>query len=177
MGALTPGRPALRLTHEHRLDRRPGLPVLCHQTFRSFRLQPPTVVPAHFWVFHCQAYRTTLSWPPFIRAKRHLGFASWLQARHNGRPNRVHLRYGLIVHLRLLSTPPRGDAVTVSYEVPEHSGKDLHPADSMHLQAHSSSLRLSPRNEDSAGPFATDFVKGYGIEFPGRRAVMHPHDR
>ena len=58
------------------------------------------------------------------------------QARHNGRPNRVHLRYGLIVHLQLLSTPPRGDAVTFGYRVPEHSGKDLHPAGSMQLQAH-----------------------------------------
>ena len=67
---------------------------------------------------------------------RQLGFASTQQARRDGRPNRVHLRYGLIVHLRLLSTPPRGDAVTFGYGVPEHSGKDLHPADSMHLQAH-----------------------------------------
>ena len=178
MGALTPGRPALRLTHEHRLDRRPGLPVLCHQTFRSFRLQPPTVAPTCFWGFLRRAYRTTGFVVALFRGPlRHLGFAIEEQARHDSRPNRVDLRYGLIVHLRLLSTPPRGDAVTVSYEVPEHSGKDLHPADSMHLQAHSSSLRLSPRNEDSAGPFATDFVKGYGIEFPGRRAVMHPHDR
>jgi len=63
-------------------------------------------------------------------------FSSWLAT--TGRPNRVHLRYGLIVHLRLLSTPPRGDAVTVSYGVPEHSGRDLHPADTMQLQAHSS---------------------------------------
>jgi hypothetical protein len=49
MGALTPGRPALRLTHEHRLDRRPGLPVFRHRIFRSFRLQPPVVVPERFW--------------------------------------------------------------------------------------------------------------------------------
>jgi hypothetical protein len=46
------------------------------------------------------------------------------------------LRYGLIVHLQLLSTPPRGDAVTFGYRVPEHSGKDFHPAGSMQLQAH-----------------------------------------
>src|SRR5208337_4838473 len=58
------------------------------------------------------------------------------QARHNGRPNRVHLRYGLIVHLQLLSTPPRGDAVTFGYRVPEHSDRDFHPADSTQLQAH-----------------------------------------
>jgi hypothetical protein len=71
-----------------------------------------------------------------------LGFAIEEQARHDSRPNRVHLRYGLIVHLRLLSTPPHGDAVTVSYEVPEHFGKDSHLADSMRLQAHSSTLRV-----------------------------------
>jgi hypothetical protein len=69
-------------------------------------------------------------------AMRQLGFASTQQARRDRRPNRVHLRYGLIVHLWLLSTPPRGDAVTFGYGVPEHPGRDLHPADSMHLQAH-----------------------------------------
>ena len=78
-------------------------------------------------------------WPPF-RGRAYLGFAIEEQARHDSRPNRVHLRYGLIVHLRLLSTPPHGDAVTVSYEVPEHFGKDSHLADSMQLQAHSSTL-------------------------------------
>ena len=65
-----------------------------------------------------------------------LGFAIGWQARHDGRPKRVHLRYGLIVHLRLLSTPPRGDAVTFGYGVPEHSGKDSHLADPKPLQAH-----------------------------------------
>ena len=77
-----------------------------------------------------------MPWPPCSGAVRYLGFASTQQARHNGRPNRVHLRYGLIVHLRLLSTPPRGDAVTFGYGVPEHSGGDFHPAGSMQLQAH-----------------------------------------
>jgi hypothetical protein len=50
MGALTPGRPALRLTreHEHRLWRHPGLPTFCHRVVRSFRLQPPTAVPTCF---------------------------------------------------------------------------------------------------------------------------------
>ena len=73
---------------------------------------------------------------PFPGSKRHLGFAFNSQARHDDRPNRDHLRYGLIVHLRLLSTPPRGDAVTFGYGVPEHPGKDFHLADSMHLHSH-----------------------------------------
>ena len=71
-----------------------------------------------------------------LRVVRQLGFTSGKEVRHDGRPNRVYLRYGLIIHLRLLSTPPRGDAVTVSYKVPEHFGKDSHLADSMQLQAH-----------------------------------------
>jgi len=46
MGALTPGRLALRLPmeHEHPLWYHPGLPAFCHRNFRSFRLQPPTAV-------------------------------------------------------------------------------------------------------------------------------------
>jgi hypothetical protein len=72
-----------------------------------------------------------------LRAKRQLGFAIGEQAHHDGMPNRVYLRYGLIVHLRLLSTPPRGDAVTFSCGMPEHPGKDFHLADSMQSPAHS----------------------------------------
>ena len=51
MGALTPGRPALRILirgNELRLVCRPGLPVFRHRTFRLFRLQPPPVVPTYF---------------------------------------------------------------------------------------------------------------------------------
>jgi hypothetical protein len=66
-----------------------------------------------------------------------LGFAIGEQAHHDGMPNRVHLRYGLIVHLRLLSTPPRGDAVTFGYGMPEHPDMDFHLADPMQLPAHS----------------------------------------
>ena len=54
------------------------------------------------------------------------------------------MRYGLIVHLQLLSTPPRGDAVTFGYRVPEHSDRDFHPTDSMQLQAHQGTLRVWP---------------------------------
>ncbi len=72
-----------------------------------------------------------------LGAVRQLGFAFGEQARHDGRPNRVYLRYGLIVHLRLLSTPPRGDAVTFGYRAPDCPGKVFHLADSMQLQAHS----------------------------------------
>ena len=86
-------------------------------------------------VFLSRTYRTTSCGRP-LGAVRQLGFAFSQQARHDGWPNRVYLRYGLIVHLRLLSTPPRGDAVTIGYGMPEHPGKDSHLADSMHSQAH-----------------------------------------
>jgi hypothetical protein len=72
---------------------------------------------------------------PF-RAVRQLGFAVGVQARHDDRLNRVHLRYRLIVPLRLLSTTPRGVAVTFGYGMPEPPDKDFHLADSMQLQAH-----------------------------------------
>ena len=59
------------------------------------------------------------------------------------------MRYGLIVHLQLLSTPPRGDAVTFGYRVPEHSDRDFHPADSMQLQAHSGGCpRINPNSSN-----------------------------
>jgi hypothetical protein len=38
-----------------------------------------------------------------------------LCSRHATRPNRVHLRCGRVVHLPLLPTPPRGEAVTFGY--------------------------------------------------------------
>ena len=80
MGALTPGRPALRFpkAHEHRLCRRPGIPASCHRIFRSFRLQPPTVVPTRLWGFLCRAYRTTSLWPPLIRGHASVGLRLFL---------------------------------------------------------------------------------------------------
>ncbi|SIO26252.1 hypothetical protein SAMN05444166_3319 [Singulisphaera sp. GP187] len=81
MGALTPGPPALRILirdNEHRLWRGPGLPVFRHRTFRSFRLQQPTVVPTPFWGFVRRSYRTTSLWTPFLRGHASIGL------RHRG---------------------------------------------------------------------------------------------
>ena len=44
-----------------------------------------------------------------------MGFAIGLKARQGHEPNRVHLRYGRIFRLGLLSTPHRCDAVTLSF--------------------------------------------------------------
>ena len=65
-----------------------------------------------------------------------LGFTFGWQARHDDRPNRVHLRYGLAVLLAMLSTPPLGDAVSFGYEVQTNLDRDFHPASSTHSQAH-----------------------------------------
>ena len=111
--------------------------------------------------FLCRAYRTTWVVATLFRAERQLGFAIGKQAHHNGLPNRVHFRYGLVVHLRLLSTPPRGDAVTLSYESPEQLGKDFHLADSVHLPAHSP---FAPRKDV--------LILKYAKPFAERKATM-----
>jgi len=77
------------------------------------------------------------------RAMR-LGFRHWLggsprqQAESSlRRLTRVNLYYGLDVRLRLLSTPPYGDAVTISATRGQtHLGEDLHLADTTTSQAH-----------------------------------------
>ena len=48
-------------------------------------------------------------------APRGLGFVFCQQTRRRVRPNRVHLRCRPVVHLLLLPTPPRGDAVAFGY--------------------------------------------------------------
>jgi hypothetical protein len=80
-----------------------------YQAFRPFRLQPPDA-PRHRFV------TLPFSLPGFPSTSvPGLGFADHQRARHAIRPNRVHLRFGLVVHLQLLSTWPRGHAVTFSY--------------------------------------------------------------
>jgi hypothetical protein len=79
MGALTPGRPALRFplrAREHRLWRRPGLPAFWHRVFRSFRLQPPLVVPAWFWVLHTERTGPPCSGRP-LQGRASVGLRRW----------------------------------------------------------------------------------------------------
>jgi len=49
--------------------------------------------------------------------------------------------YGLPVHLRLLSTPPHGDAVTFDYGVATNSGTDSHRSVKASSRTHSSRRR------------------------------------
>ncbi len=68
-----------------------------------------------------------------------LGFAFHSQARQCIRPNRVHhcFSYGLVIRLRLLSTPPLDDAVTFDYGQPVLlSDGDFHPTVGAPSQAH-----------------------------------------
>jgi len=61
-------------------------------------------------------------WGRTAPGRHHLGFTTGMEARQDSRPNRVHLRCGLGLHLGLLSTPSREDAVTSGYR-PSRSGR------------------------------------------------------
>ena len=50
------------------------------------------------------------------------------------------LSYGLPIRFQLLSTPPRGDAVTFSYNAMAYADRDFHPADKLPSWAHGSKL-------------------------------------
>ena len=96
--------------------------------FRPFRLQPPSRPPDRFHTLPLSVVGFRVS--P-VRASP---LPSRLAAR--ARPNRVHLRCGLVVHLPLLSTPPRGDAVSFSYRPERVARKGLPPLRPTHLQTH-----------------------------------------
>ena len=53
------------------------------------------------------------------------------------------LSYGLPVHLRMLSTPPRGDAVSFDYGVATNSGTDSHRSVKASSRTHSSPINRS----------------------------------
>ena len=111
MDALTPAGPALRLSnteHEHRPCYPTGLPASRARPLRPFRPQPPDrprrrflTLPLSATGFRYHLYRS--------------GLHHSLAGSPVGRPYRVRFGCGLVAHLLLLSTPPRGDAVTVSY--------------------------------------------------------------
>src|SRR6202023_1208326 len=67
------------------------------------------------------------------------------------------LSYGLPVHLRMLSTPPHGDAVSFDYRVATNSGTDSHRSVKASSRTHSS---LRPQ-----GPITT-VVCCYGSSQP-----------
>ncbi len=92
MGALTPGRSALRILirdNELRPYLRPGLPVLRHQTFRPFRLQPPVVASRFRSGFDLELTAWSGRPHPFLGTRASLGLHRWQRAGHDNRPNRV----------------------------------------------------------------------------------------
>ena len=93
-------------------------PCLSRLTFRPFRLQPP---PRHFVTVALTRYFTAVTgrvYPPgrprgpVGMPSRGPGFGHSQEPPRQAWPNRVHLRCGLAVRLRLLSTFPHGNAVT-----------------------------------------------------------------
>ena len=72
------------------------------------------------------------------------GFALNEEARRHTYAESGSLSYGLSFRLRLLSTPPRSDAVSFSYIVVTSYGMDFHLADKAPSRTHSFQRRLEP---------------------------------
>jgi hypothetical protein len=138
MDALTPGRPALRILirdNELRPCTRPGLPASYYRTLRPFRLQPPAAASGLVW-FDPGAYRAVCQPHPFLGTRASLGLRLFLAGSPRQPAESSSSSCGPAVHLQLLSTPSREDAVTFGYQVQTNLGKDFHLADSIHSQAH-----------------------------------------
>ena len=93
-------------------------PCLSRLTFRPFHLQPPF---RHFVTVAFTRYVIAVTcrvYPPGRRRGRWdlpshgQGFGHRQEPPRQAWPNRVHIRCGLVVRLRLLSTFPHGNAVT-----------------------------------------------------------------
>ena len=111
MDALTPARAALRSHtsgHEHRPN--PWQVSLLHVSGLYNHS-----VPNHLMDPRCGFSTRPLNPSGPVLLLFGVGFAPPTQARRSTRPNRVRSRYGLVIHLLLLSTPLRSDAVTVDY--------------------------------------------------------------
>jgi len=93
-------------------------------TVPTFRLQPRDA-PRHRFIRQHSAYRACFG-------LRHETESSSLHPAESSSSS-----YGPLVHLRLLSTPPLGDAVTFSYGVLACPDSDLHRAVMAASQAHS----------------------------------------
>ena len=109
--ALTPARAALRSHtsgHEHRPN--PWQVSLLHVSGL-----PDHSVPNHLMDPRCGFSTRPLNPSGHLLRLSGVGFAPPTQARRSTRPNRVRFCYGLVIHLLLLSTPLRSDAVTVDY--------------------------------------------------------------
>ena len=105
------------------------------RTFPPFRLQPPVAVPG-IGLVSPRSLPRSLPAASLTRDKS----VTWASPYLGGWPRQPaessSSSYGSAVHLQLLSTSSHEDAVTFSYNVQTQLGKDLHLADSTHLQTH-----------------------------------------
>ena len=104
-------------------------PCFTHTNFQSLRLQTPKTPPAVAFARYPSARRVSR-----CRGSR---LHHWVAGSSVAQAESSSLSYGWIVHLRLLSTPPLGNAVTFSYELESvWLGKDFHLSIHVRLQAH-----------------------------------------
>ena len=97
------------------------LTCLLHLIFVPFRLQSP---PCHFPIVALIRYFTAIGCrvdpPGRLFGRREIAVTRsrvrhWLAGSPTGLAESSSLSYGLVFHLQLLPTPPRGDAVTIGY--------------------------------------------------------------
>src|SRR5687768_7944807 len=104
--------------------------------------------------------------PPRQRVQRVSDFALSEQAHRSTPAESSSLSYGPTVHLRLLPTPLRADAVTFGYGVVAFSGTDFHRADMAPSRAHS----FPHASSGNPGEFRTGPpIKTFGGDDWGRR--------
>lgn len=146
MRPLTPAAAALRPTGHERRPSRPRSPCFMDRAFRPFRLQSPYVARRSRFGFGSPAYRHALARAHPLRqgsARRHLGFATLQQARHDDRPNRV--RYPTDWTFTSRCSPPRLAATQLRSvtKFKPNLDRDFHPTESIHLQARCNAFGIS----------------------------------
>jgi hypothetical protein len=106
------------------------LPASRHGTFRPFHLQPPLAVlearsafTSRLTACHCAAASTH----PLRRVTASLGLRHYLAGSPRQEAESSSSAYGPVVRLRLLPTPPLGDAVTFGYKVQTKPCQGLSP--------------------------------------------------
>ncbi len=143
MGVLNPVRSGSSCRYSRPLNAGPlartGILPSRHRTFRPF--QPPVAVPGTDLVFPqglpARLHRKCIAPTGQGFARRHLGFATSLQARHDNRPNRVR-HYPTDWSFTCSCFPPpltRTQLLTVT-EFRSNSDEDFHLADSTRSEVH-----------------------------------------
>ena len=127
--------------------------------FQSLRLQTPKTPPVAAFARYPSARRVSRS-----RGSR---LHHWVAGSSVAQAESSSLSYGWIVHLRLLSTQPRGHAVTFSYELESvWLGKDFHL--SIHARPHA---RHPPFRAPCPPMGARELALIFGIRFGGLNAA------